>query len=62
MRNGASRIAVGAFSRGRWYLDTPPAERLFRASPEVGVYDVLNSRGAECAIFVRHECAVFVRR
>jgi hypothetical protein len=37
MRNGASRIAVDAFSRGRWYLHTPPAEKKYHALGEVGV-------------------------
>ena len=62
MRKGASRIAVGAFSRGRWYPNTLPGETgiLFVARGELQVS--LATQEAECAIFVRHKCAIFICR
>jgi hypothetical protein len=37
MRKGASRIAVGASSRGRWYPNTPSERREFSLSPAGGL-------------------------
>ena len=61
MRKGASRIAVDAFSRGRWYPNTP-SEKGIRVVAGGKVHLTWITQGAECAIFNRHECAVFVRR
>jgi len=60
MRKGASRIAVGVFSRGRWYPNTPGET----GNPVVagGELQVSLAQEAECAIFVRHKCAIFIRR
>lgn len=61
MRKGAPRIAVDAFSRGRWYPNTPRGGgQLTRRQGEV--YLSWATQGRECAIFNRHECAIFVRR
>jgi len=62
MRKGASRIAVGAFSRGRWYPNIPPERRELSLSPAEELKVSLVTQEAKCAIFTRHKCAIFVRR
>ena len=62
MRKAASRIAVDASSRGRWYPDTPPEGGNSNRRRRLVPITRTTQRRAECAIFARHECAVFVRR
>ena len=61
MKKRASRIAVGVFSRGRWYPNTPRQSGiLIVAAGDVQVTPIIQE--AECAIFTRHKCAIFIRR
>ena len=62
MKKGASRIAVDAFSRGRSYPNTHPGGRGNPILARREVQVTLITQEAECAIFTRHECSVFVRR